>query len=51
VLAAIEQVDPERDPRNQAALEALQLHLVRSVLSGPKAARIQIDRAEDPNNE
>lgn len=52
VLAAIEQAaDPEAAAREKQATEQLQLQLVRSVLYGPKAAKIQIDRADDPNNE
>jgi hypothetical protein len=51
VLAAIEQADPEREAKIKQAEEQLQLQLVRSVLYAPKAAKIQIDRAEDPNNE
>lgn len=52
VLAAIEQAaDPEAATREKQAVEQLQLQLVRSVMYGPKAAKIQIDRAANPNDE
>lgn len=53
VLAAIEQAGGDAQPADDTALamEKLGLVLTRGILQAPKAAKIDIDRAEDPNSE